>query len=84
MPFVKTARFIHGVVKFVSGNARETSTVEVVYELIHQFKKTVFMTIIVFAIKPVNLIAAHQLVMREQCIGSNACHEKLLFGKKRD
>ena len=55
---VKTAFFVQRIMKFIPGDARITSTVEVNHKIVHQIEKEILGYIFVQSIQPVNLVAA--------------------------
>jgi len=75
---VKTAFFVQRIMKFIPGNARITSTVEVNYKIVHQIEKEILGNIFMQAIQPVNLIAAQQFILYMHCPIANARFPKLL------
>ncbi len=70
--------------EFVACNARIARGIEEKYEAIHEVKKTVFVDIIVGAVKPIYFIAAQQRVVLEEGIIAHTRQYKLLIGIKID
>lgn len=76
MFFVKTTRFVQRIMEFVTIDAGIAGIVQVQDKCIHQHKKGVFVDIIMFFVQPVNEVAAHGFVMRNQLpvAGSGGLH----------
>ena len=75
---VKTAFFVQRIMKFIPGDARITSTVEVNHKIVHHVEKEILGNILVQSIQPVDLVAAQQFILYMHCPIANARFPKLL------
>lgn len=66
MLFVKTPRFIQSVMEFITIDTGVAGTVQVQDESVHQRKKGIFVDVVMFFVQPVNDVAAHGFVVRNQ------------------
>lgn len=64
--------------KFIPGDARIASTVEVNHKIVHQIEKEILGYILVQSIQPVNFVAAQQLILYMHCPIADASFPKLL------
>lgn len=72
MFFVKTPRFIQSVMEFITIDTGVAGTVQVQDEGVHQRKKGVFVDVVMFFVQPVNDVAAHGFVVRNQLAVTDA------------
>lgn len=81
--FVKTSCRVQCVMKFVAGYSGVASGVQVQYKTVHEVEKFVFVYVIMFAVEPVDHVAAVQLVVYYQGIISGPSGQEQVLGKKR-
>jgi len=77
--FIKTACRIQRVMKLVSGNTGVAGTVKVLHKFIDQIEKIVFERIIVLAVKPIDQVAAVQLIVQYDLFVTCASRPKLVL-----
>lgn len=56
MPFIGATYWIQRIMKFIPVNSRVTGAIQVNDELIHQIKKSILKFVLMFAVKPVDLV----------------------------